>query len=128
MSDVVQRLRDRIDELEAVLGTERSMVSRLRQAFGLNRRQAQILGTLLARDMVTRPALYAVLYGDSPDDKWPDDKVLDSHTCCLRRALRNKGVSIRTHWGEGWSIAPADKARIRVMLDGQHEAGHRIAG
>jgi two-component system cell cycle response regulator CtrA len=130
MSDLIQRLQDRlqdrVEQLEEVLGLSRSSVSRMRETFGIRPLQARTLGLLLSRDFVTRDGLYTALYGAMPESKWPDDNVLDGHLCRLRRHLRPHGVVIRTQWGEGWHITAEDKTRIRAMLDGQHEMGHRI--
>lgn len=126
MSDLIQRLQDRVEQLEEVLGLSRSSVSRMRETFGIGPLQAQTLGLLMTRDFVTRDGLYTALYGAAPQSKWPDEKVLDGHLCWLRRHLRSHGITIRTQWGEGWRIAPEDKTRLRAILDGHHEMGHRI--
>src|SRR5260221_2612574 len=100
----VERLRDRVEQLEEVLGIDRSLTSRLRQAFGLEPGKAPILGMLLARDFVTRESLYIVLYADRPECDWPEEKVMDVQICKLRRILRRHGIAIETRWGEGWSM------------------------
>lgn len=126
MSDLIQRLQDRVEQLQEILGLSRTMESRIRETFGVGRRQAQTLGLLLSRESVERRSLYTALYGAEPENKWPDERTLDGHICWLRRHLRRHGVVIHTRWGEGWRIAPEDKTHIRAMLDGQHEMGHRI--
>src|SRR5216683_6154610 len=56
------RLRDRVEQLEQLVGVDRSLTSRLRTAFGLEPGVAQVMGMLLKRDFVTHDALYVVLY------------------------------------------------------------------
>jgi hypothetical protein len=60
--DEVQRLRDRIEELEQILGVDRALASRLRGALGISRDQARMLVLLLSRDVVTHEAMFTVLY------------------------------------------------------------------
>src|SRR5258705_223837 len=56
------RLRDRVEQLEQLVGVDRSLTSRLRTAFGLEPGVAQVMGMLLKRDFVMMYALYFVLY------------------------------------------------------------------
>jgi two-component system cell cycle response regulator CtrA len=114
----LQRLRDRVEELEALLGVDRSIVGRIRDAFNIEPRHAQIVGMLLSRDFVTRDGLYTVLYGDLPEKDWPNDKILDAQICKLRPRLVPFGIEINTKWGEGWSMTKADKAKVRAILHG----------
>src|SRR5258708_6379205 len=44
------RLRDRVEQLEQLVGVDRSLTSRLRTAFGLEPGVAQVMGMLLKRD------------------------------------------------------------------------------
>jgi hypothetical protein len=119
MSDLVQRLRDRIEQLEGQLCVDRSTVGRMREAFGLEPIHAQILGMLFSREFVTRDGLYTVLYEGRPECEWPDEKMLDVQMCKLRSALKRAGLEIviETKWGEGWHIGRADKAKIGDKLD-----------
>jgi two-component system cell cycle response regulator CtrA len=109
----LQRLHDRIEELETLLGVDRSTTGRIRDAFGIEPRHVQIVGMLLARDFVQRDGLYTVLYGGLPEKDWPDDKILDAQICKLRPRLEPFGIEIKTKWGEGWFMSKADKAKVR---------------
>src|SRR5258707_3460553 len=46
------RLRDRVEQLEQLVGVDRSLTSRLRTAFGLEPGVAQVMGMLLNREFV----------------------------------------------------------------------------
>jgi len=68
----LERLRDRVEQLEQALGVDRSLTSRLRTAFGLEPGVAQVMGMLMKRDFVTHDALYVVLYAARPECDWPE--------------------------------------------------------
>lgn len=122
MADNVQRLKDRIEQLEEVLGVDRSATGRIREALGIEPRHAQIVGMLLSRNFVTRDGLYTVLFGALPDSEWPEETELDAKMCRLRPKLQKFGISIETKHGEGWSMSRADKAKLRRIIDGPDSA------
>lgn len=115
---IIERLRDRIEELETVLGIGRDDVEVYRRAFGLTRDQAKILGLIAKRNVtVTRAAIHTVLYGTRPDCDQPEDlKIIDVHVCKLRKPLRDAGVEIKSDWGTGYYMMQADKAKMRAFL------------
>jgi len=112
----LQRLRDRIEELEQILGIDRSMTTRLRAALQITKDQARVLGMLLSRNIATHESLYIALYGARPDCDQPQFKILDVQICHLRARLKRHGIAVKTHWGEGWSVSPADKIQVRQMM------------
>lgn len=111
-----QRLRDRIEELERVLGVDRSLTSKLRDVFGLEPGLSPILGMLMQRIFVSHSSLYTVLYANRPECDWPEPKILDVQICKLRRKLKKIGASIDTRWGEGWMMTAANKAKVRDAI------------
>ena len=113
----LQRLRDRIEDLEALLGLDRKIASRLRDAFMITLAQAETLGFMLRRNFVSHDALYIAMYGARPECDWPEIRILDVHVCHLRAALKKHGIAIKTKWGEGWTISPADKAKVHAVLE-----------
>ncbi|MGA7807146.1 helix-turn-helix domain-containing protein [Bradyrhizobium sp.] len=115
MSDLVDRLRGRIEELETLLGVDNSTTGRIREALRLDVTLATILGMLLVREFVSRDGLYTVLYGDRPECDMPDPKGLDVLICKLRARLKPAGIQIKTRWADGWSIP--DKAKLRALIN-----------
>ena len=115
----IERLRDRIEELEQVLGVGSDDVARYRNALGITIEQAKILGLLMRRaGTVTRASIFTVLFGARPDcDQPTDDKVIDVHVCKLRKPLRRLGVEIRPDWGFGYFITRNEKAALRAYLE-----------
>ncbi|SEQ71000.1 two-component system, cell cycle response regulator CtrA [Faunimonas pinastri] len=106
----IDRLQDRIEILEAAMGMEFLAPVEFRLTGSENR----VLGVLLKRDLATRNALLAALYRDDGRDQ-PEEKIIDVFICKLRAKLRPFGLEIATHWGNGWSMTPAMKARIHEI-------------
>lgn len=123
MSITLQQALDRIEQLEALQGVDRSTTARLREAFGLEPGWAEMLGHFYARrGVVSRNSLYTVLYEGRPECEWPDEKIMDVQLSKMRKHLRNNGHkdlcdAIETKWGEGWALTPAGKAIIRRALN-----------
>jgi DNA-binding response OmpR family regulator len=113
----MERMRDRVLQLEQILGIDSSETGRIREAFGLEPDLARIMGMLLKRNFVSHESLYTVMYGHRPECEWPDAKVLDVQICKLRRRLKPHDVTIATRWGEGWSISVPNKVKARAVLD-----------
>lgn len=112
-----ERLRDRVSQLERVLGVDPDSISPLRRAFEkLEPDPARILAMLLKREFVTREGLYTVMYCGRPECDWPDDKVLDVQLCRLRAILKAHGIIIQTARGDGWFMSKADKAKVRALI------------
>jgi hypothetical protein len=84
---IVQRLKDRIEQLEDVLGVGKPMTERLALSFGIDIELGVFLGMLYRRQFVTREGLYTVMYEGRPECDWPEPKVLDIHLCRLRKVL-----------------------------------------
>lgn len=113
----MEKMRDRLEQLEQILGIDRSETGRIRTAFGLEPDLARILGMLLKRNFVSHESLYVVMYGHRPECEWPDAKVLDVQICKLRRRLKRHEILITTRWGEGWSMSVPNKVKARAILD-----------
>jgi hypothetical protein len=123
----LERMRDRLLQLEQILGIDSSETGRIREAFGLEPDLARIMGMLLKRNFVSHESLYTVMYGHRPECEWPDAKVLDVQICKLRRRLKPFEIAIVTRWGEGWSISVANKVKARAVLDPQNAAATAAA-
>ena len=118
----MERLRDRVAQLEQVLGIDRSLGGKMRDAFGLEPAFVPILGMIYKREFVTRGGLYTVVYGGRPECEWPDERILDVQICKLRKVLKKFGITIKTKWGEGWYMTRANKANVRAALDARAAA------
>ena len=113
----LQRLRDRVAELEDMLGIGPSVADTLRIKLGITGRQSKILGALLKREMLSRESAYFALYGDLPESEQPDsEKAVEKNLYFLRKRLEGRGIDIRNIWGKGWFLPPEHKAKLRSLL------------
>ena len=106
------RLCDRIEELERLLGM-RAMMPRM---FGLTRREADLLGILLRRQVMSTTALFEAIWGG---DSERSIKIVDVILCKLRAKLRPHGIAIRNEYGVGYFIPPDGKAAVRALIEAQ---------
>lgn len=112
----LQRLRDRVAELEELLGLNANLPAVLfirgPRVGGAAR---ELLGLLLKASLLRRSAAYAALYGTRPEADQPEEKILDVHISALRKALP-PGVQIITIWSTGWLMTEESKAVMREKL------------
>jgi two-component system cell cycle response regulator CtrA len=110
------RLRDRIDELEGVLGQDDEVIFRIRLVLGLTTTQAKFMSLLLRREAVTYEQAFTVLYGTRPENEQPGDNMISILVCHCRRKLKRFGVTIETVWGEGHHLTAANKKIINDLI------------
>jgi len=103
------RLRDRIEELERLVGL-RTVPPRL---WGLTRQEADVLGILLRRQVMTHAQLFEAIWGGDSDC---NIKIVEVVVCKLRAKLRPHGIAIRTEYGVGYFIPPDSKATARALI------------
>ena len=118
-ADELQRLRDRIEQLEMILGVDEPLAVQLRLAFNLTgSHQPRILGMLLNRTMVTHDGLWSMLYGNRPDADLPtSDKTIHVHVHKLRKHLRDAfGIEFRTVVDAGYAMDVENKRKVRERL------------
>lgn len=82
---------------------------------GLTRREALLLGLLMAREIVARESAWQAFYGADPDAK-VDPAIFSVFVRHMRVKLRAFGVEIVTVHRVGWRMPPDSKARIRAAL------------
>jgi DNA-binding response OmpR family regulator len=112
------QLRERIDQLETVIGFNRKATAQVADAFPkMEPALAEILSMLLKRDFVTRDGLYTVLYGARADVDMPDEKVMDTQICRLRAHLKKHDVTFETAKDSGWFMPKPQKARVRALIE-----------
>lgn len=103
----LQRLRDRIAELEALLGARDADLFPI----ALPAQQRAILGLILRRASVTVSQIAAVIYGGRVDCDWR-----------LRKTLKDFGITIETSRVDGgagaYAMSADNKAKVRVLIAG----------
>jgi hypothetical protein len=108
----LQALRDRVEELEAILGLTGVGVEHL----PLTRSQAAILGMLCRRDSCSRDSLFVALYGARTEVLQPEVGIIDVFLWRMRRLLGERGIVIQNRWGVGWWLKAEDKAKVRLWI------------
>jgi two-component system cell cycle response regulator CtrA len=103
------RLRDRVEELERLLGM-RPVLPRM---WGLTGREADVLGILLRRQVMTQAQLFEAIWGG---DSERSVKIVEVVVCKLRTKLRPYGIAIRTEHGVGYFVPRDSKAAARVQI------------
>lgn len=104
-------LRGRIALLEdALIG-----VRVLPLEWRLTAQEARIFGVLVNRELATKDAIMAGLYGDRADDEVLP-KIVDVFVCKLRKKLMPYGIAIETVWGRrGYALAKRDRDAYRKV-------------
>jgi DNA-binding winged helix-turn-helix (wHTH) protein len=103
------RLRDRVEELERLLGM-RPVLPRM---WGLTGREADVLGILLRRQVMTHAQLFEAIWGGDSDCSV---KIVEVMVCKLRAKLRPHGIAIRTEHGVGYFVPSDSKAKARAQI------------
>lgn len=113
----LQRLRDRVEELEHLLGIEQTFTGHLRVIFNLSEEQARVLGVLLSKPMATEDVLYAALYGDRPECDQPGaEATIRKHIHFLRKRLKPHSIEIANVWGHGWCLSEDHKRIVKERV------------
>ena len=115
-----EQLRNRLEELQGLLGVGNDDVSRLLTVLDATPQQCEMIGFMLRRAVATRTALHTVLFGARPECDQPEMKLIDVQMVKVRAALKRLGIDVRTEWGSGgWAIASADKMKLRRLMAGE---------
>jgi len=113
----VQRLRDRVEQLEEMLGISPDTTLKIRLKLGLTKCQAKMLGILVKREIVSWDAMHFVLYGDRPEADQPwSEANLRKHIVLLRRRLEGTGINVEAVYGQGWMLKSEHKAKVRELM------------
>ncbi|WP_154072240.1 helix-turn-helix domain-containing protein [Bradyrhizobium erythrophlei] len=112
----LEQLRDRVAMLEDILGVGQSMVARLRAAFDMQPAEGRVLGMLLNRQLITKDAIYNMLYGHKPECDQPVWKSIDVVIHKVRKKLRAHDIEFVCIIGEGYTMKPEHKLKVREHL------------
>ena len=107
-----ERLRERIAELERLLGMEFDAPPQL----SLTTAEARVLGVLTQKGFATKDALMSALYWNRPDGDMPEIKIVDVFICKLRKKLTRFDLPIETVRGQGYRLTDETRQRVRNMM------------
>lgn len=114
--DELRRLRDRVAELEELLG----MPTHPPRMFeNIGEKPMRLLGLLLARrGVVTREFAFRALYGGSPECDQPARiDVINQHVARLNKHLRKRGAEIKGQYDGGYFLDEKSKRIVREILN-----------
>jgi two-component system cell cycle response regulator CtrA len=123
----LQRLRDRVEELEELLGIVSKDVVDPLSSLGLASTETRILNCLNDWNVVRRKNLWILLYSGRREDEQPDMKVLDVYVSKLRKRMSPFGIEVatlRAGWGTGndtdggWFMTQQNKEKLRALVLG----------
>lgn len=114
-TDTIQRLQDRIEELEALLGISDDEARRY-QVLGLQPIPLQMLSYIVKRKVATREGIYIAVYGNRQECDQPAITVVNQHLWRIRNVLEPHGIYLKTEIGAGYSITPEHKAKLEKVL------------
>jgi hypothetical protein len=118
--DDIARLKDRIEELETLLGLQEPQP---RTLAGIGPTGWKLMGLLIKRAAVTRGFAFAALYGDYPEcDQPANTKTIDQQVCRLNASLRPHGIMIRCERGTGYYLDDQAKAALMALTAGPDRA------
>jgi len=116
----LERLRDRVEQLEEALGINLELPNEL----GLTPLETKILGMLVKRDIINRDVMFAGLYSDRLENHQPDPKTIDVHICKLRKKLKSIGVRVYSRYGVGYYLDKEAKEKLRPNYSSPLNQGH----
>ena len=106
--------------VQDMAGRDEGEVEALREALGLSPTGARLLQFLMTGGVKRYMAIAAACLPkdlESYEFKSGFPHVLCVQAARLRQALRAHDIKLRTSWGVGHYLDPADIARIRTMLE-----------
>lgn len=120
----LQRLRDRVEELEEALGLSSAIPveTLLYNLFPPNNdvgipMLVNVFNFLLKRPFGRKEAMFIALYGARPECDQPNLQIINVYVSRIRTMLRKHGIKLKTSkTPPGWYIEEADKTKILEML------------
>ena len=119
-TSVLQALRDRVDELEELVGVRQ----RDEWALPLSAMQEKLVGLLRKSAVVNKERAYVAMYGARPECDQPVDfKIIDTMICNIRKKLAPYEIEISTKWGQGYYLSEESRTRLDAFVVGKQIGG-----
>ena|SRR5579871_3436151 len=109
----LERLRDRIAELEELVGLHERIPWWL--GTKLTPMQAKLLSLLLKRELVSQETACIAIYGNGVDSR-PAPKIIDTFVHHIRQKLKPYSVKISNAWSRGYYIDAENKQKLRELI------------
>lgn len=91
----------------------------LAAVFRMTRLQVAVFLALLRRPQITKAQVHAAIENTralAPEET--DPKMIDVVICHIRKKIRPHGVELKTVWGQGYTIAAAERDKVMALLSG----------
>lgn len=113
-----RQLRDRIEELESLLGLQLPLLNIWQVQIKLNPTDAKILGLLLKHRGRTcsRDYIYFCLYGARPDCDQPQSTIINHYITRIRGRLKPYNIKIHTKYDQGWSLSELNANKLEKVI------------
>jgi hypothetical protein len=122
-----QQLRDRIEELEDLLGLKSDRLALMRSALGLTSTEAKMVSFLSRRQLASLSEIYDALYCERSECDQPNPRSVSSIIHQARRKLDKFGISIQTQFASGYFLSKQDKEKLEAIMAAQDEMTTRYA-
>lgn len=129
MTDEIQALKDRVKELEWLLGLHRQWPRLPMKGIRVN--GWNLMGLLLRWPLVTHDMAYRALYGGRPESDQPNIHIITTNIHRLRRALEPYGITIRGEYGSGYYLDAENRKKLAGLVGNQEDpdwSGDPVAG
>lgn len=111
----LQLLRDRVEELEELLGLSREK-QHVFWRLKLTPTQRAFISLLYYGGLLRRHAVFSALYGARLECDQPEEKILDVVLSKARIELSLHGICVQTQRGVGWFMTMDNKLKLRALI------------
>lgn len=120
----IAALEARVEELEFYLAEIQGKTVRPPWGTHFTRMEMAVLNALaLASPRIMSKG--AILTAVHPTLDQPQEKIVDVYVCRIRPLIAQLGLSITTHWGQGYSMPRADAEKWRTWTQARAEGRPR---
>lgn len=106
----IERLRDRVEELEELLG----MREIFPRPWRLTAKESEVFGLLMRRPILSIPQLFSAVYGG---DAEKSHKIIEVIVHNIRAKVKLFDISIQNEYGYGYFLPPESKQRARALIE-----------
>lgn len=115
-----KELQKQVDDLEFKNENLRAALSKHGFPYfaGLTATEQKVAQLLRERspNVVSKPAIFDLLYSFRTEGETPDFKIVDVYICKVRPKLELHGIAIETAWGRGYSMPATSAAAWDVAV------------
>lgn len=118
MNSTEAHLRERIADLEEQSASLKQLVAGAEiwwKVFPFTGNEAKVFSCLMRRELASCNQILDWMYLERPNEESGKDMVRVM-ILKVRNKLKPFGIDVRTVWGQGYAIDPANKSKINALL------------